>query len=145
MLFFVEFGGGLFREVRRFGRAAVRGFSREADFFEGGFNARNDLSALRCAERRVGAHFFPAPPFGTERRGTFRRSAFCVCYSIFNILHLAFGALGAVWRGLARAGRACAFRACRRGRCGARRFELVIMRSFLADFSIARNWDYEFY
>ena len=96
MLFFVEFGGGLFREVRRFGRTAVRGFSRKADFFEGGFNARNDLSALRCAERRVGAHFFPAPPFGKERRGTFRRSAFCVCYSIFNILHLAFGALGAV-------------------------------------------------
>lgn len=153
MLFFVEFGGGLFREVRRFGRTAVRGFSRKADFFEGGFNARNDLSALRCAERRVGAHFFPAPPFGKERRGTFRRSAFCVCYSIFNILHLAFGALGAVWRGLARlarlarlahAGRACA-RVCRRGGCGARRFGLVIMWSFLADFSIARNWDYEFY
>lgn len=73
-------------------------------------------------------------------------SAFGILRLLFDIQYSTFG-VRRFRRGLARlahVGRACA-RVCRRGGCGARRFGLVIMRSFLADFSIARNWDYEFY
>lgn len=147
MLFFVEFGGGLFREVRRFGRTAVRGFSRKADFFEGGFNARNDLSAFALRGAARWGAFFSGAALRKGEVGNF--SAFGILRLLFDIQYSTFG-VRRFRRGLARlarlahAGRACA-RVCRRGGCGARRFGLVIMWSFLADFSIARNWDYEFY